>query len=130
DTALVSVLTQIVQLDDKLDEHDISKVRELVSLYEKLGRYRDLLTNQQRLGEWTLHIEEKKTLYRAVARRWLDQFSNVQNATDAYAELLKVSPDDNEARERLEELYRKRRAWPALYELYEAELGRSEGAAR
>lgn len=130
DTALVSVLNQIVQLDDKLDEHDIHEVRELVSLYEKLGRYRDLLTNQQRLAEWTDDVEEKKDLYRAVARRWLEQFSNVQNATEAYAELLKVAPDDTEARERLEELYRKRRAWPALYELYESELKAAEGAAR
>jgi tetratricopeptide (TPR) repeat protein len=68
DTALVSVLNQIVQLDDKLDEHDILEVRELVALYEKLGRYRDLLTNQQRLAEWTEDLEEKKSLYRAVAR--------------------------------------------------------------
>ncbi|HWO13692.1 MAG TPA: hypothetical protein VNN80_29520, partial [Polyangiaceae bacterium] len=130
DTALVSVLNQIVQLDDKLDERDIVEIRELVSLYEKLGRFRDLLTNQQKLAEWTKDPDEKKFLYRAIARRWLEQFSNVQNATDAYAELFKIAPDDMEARERLEELYRKRRAWPALYELYESELETSEGAAR
>lgn len=130
DTALVSVLNQIVQLDDKLDEHDIVEVRELVALYEKLGRYRDLLTYQQKLAEWTKDVEEKKNLYRAVARRWLEQFSNVQNATEAYAELLKIASDDVEARERLEELYRKRRAWPALYELYEGELASAEGNAR
>lgn len=130
DTALVSVLNQIVQLDDKLDERDIVEIRELVSLYEKLGRFRDLLTNQQKLAEWTKDPEEKKSLYRAIARRWLEQFSNVQNATEAYAELFKLAPDDGEARERLEELYRKRRAWPALYELYESELATTEGAAR
>ncbi len=130
DTALVSVLNQIVQLDDKLDERDIVEIRELVNLYEKLGRFRDLLTNQQKLAEWTKDLDEKKSLYRAIARRWLEQFSNVQNATEAYAELFKLAPDDGEARERLEELYRKRRAWPALYELYESELATTEGAAR
>src|SRR5262249_6547847 len=33
DTALLSVLTQIVQLDNKLDEHDVVEMRELVGLY-------------------------------------------------------------------------------------------------
>lgn len=130
DTALVSVLNQIVQLDDKLDEQDILEVRELVGLYEKLGRWRDLLTNQRRLAELTSDVEEKKNLYRAVARRWLEQFSNVQNATEAYAELFKLAPDDAEARDRLVDLYQKRRAWPALYELYAGELETAEGPTR
>ena len=128
DTALLSVLGQIVQLDDKLDEQDVVEMRELVALYDKLGRHRDLITNQMKLAEITPDIEEKKELYRAAARRWLDQFSNAQNATDAYAALLKVAPDDREARERLEELYRKRRAWAPLYELYAADLKQAEGA--
>jgi len=130
DTALVSVLNQIVQLDEKLDENDIAEVRELVQLYEKLGRWRELLTNQLRLAELTSDEEEKIALYRSAARRWLEQFSNVQNATEAYEALLGVAPADREARERLEELYRKRRAWPALYELFQRELEASEGAER
>ncbi len=130
DTALVSVLNQIVQLDEKLDENDVVEVRELVQLYEKLGRWRELLTNQLRLAELTSDEDEKKALYRSAARRWLDQFSNVQNATEAYEALLKVAPGDREARERLEELYRKRRAWPALYELFQRELETSEAAER
>ncbi len=127
DTALVSVLNQIVQLDEKLDEKDVDEVRELVGLYEKLGRWRDLLTNQLRLAEITPDVAEKKEFYRSAARRWLEQFSNVQNAIEAYEALLAVDPSDTEARERLHELYRKRRAWPALYELYEKELADLQG---
>lgn len=130
ETALVSVLNQIVQLDEKLDENDVAEVRELVQLYDKLQRWRDLLTNQLRLAEITPDPNEKKELYRAVARRWLEQFSNVQNATDAYEALLKVEPTDAEARERLAELYKKRRAWPALYDLYEREVAELEGNAK
>lgn len=130
DTALVSVLNQIVQLDEKLDENDVTEVRELVQLYEKLQRWRDLLTNQLRLAEITPDPTEKKELYRAVARRWLEQFSNVQNATDAYEALFKVDPTDAEARERLAELYKKRRAWPALFELYQREVEALEGEAK
>ena len=38
--------------------------------------------------------DEKAELYRAAARRWLEQFSNVQNAVEAYEELLEVDADD------------------------------------
>ncbi|MGC4094943.1 MAG: hypothetical protein QM756_44905 [Polyangiaceae bacterium] len=130
DTALLSVLNQIVQLDDKLDEHDVLELREIVSLYEKLGRHRELITHQIKLAEVSPDVEEKRELYRAAARRWLEQFSNVQNATEAYAKLLAVAPDDREARERLEELYRKRRAWNELYALYSTEIERAEGATK
>ncbi|MCC6215752.1 MAG: tetratricopeptide repeat protein [Polyangiaceae bacterium] len=130
DTALVTVLHQIVQLDDKVDADDVAELRELVALYEKLGRFRDLLTHQTKLAEVTPDTEEKKALYRAVARRWLEQFSNAQNATEAYEALLALDASDSEARERLDELYRKRRAWPALFELYEKQAARTEGPAQ
>ncbi|MEB2314045.1 MAG: tetratricopeptide repeat protein [Sorangiineae bacterium] len=130
ETALVTVLNQIVQLDEKLDENDIVEVRELAQLYEKLGRWRELLTTQLKLADLSSDTDEKQALYRAVARRWLEQFSNVQNATEAYEALLGVAPGDREARDRLEELYRKRRAWPQLYELFERELTGAEGSER
>jgi tetratricopeptide (TPR) repeat protein len=126
ETALLSVLNQIVQLDDKLDEHDVLELREIVALYEKLGRHRELITHQMKLADVTPDVEEKRELYRAAARRWLEQFSNVQNATEAYAKLLALSPGDREARERLDELYRKRRAWPELYQLYASDLENTE----
>jgi len=130
DTALLSVLNQIVQLDDKLDEHDAEEMRELVGLYDKLGRHRDLITHQLKLAEITPDLEEKKELYRAAARRWLEQFSNAQNATEAYAALLKIAPTDVEAHERLEDLYRKRRAWDKLFDLYTSDLETAEGGAK
>jgi tetratricopeptide (TPR) repeat protein len=126
DTALVSVLNQIAQLDP----NDASVARELVVLYEKLGRWRDLLTSQQRLAVLTNDPSEKIELMRSAGRRWLDQFSNVQNATQAFEALLEVSPGDREAIDRLRELYKKRRAWPALYKLYETELPTTSGAER
>jgi len=130
DTALLSVLNQIVQLDEKLDEHDVEEIREIVQLYDKLGRARDMITYQLKLADITPDLEEKQRLFRSAGRRWLDQFSNAQNAAEAYAALLKLDPSDREARERLEELYRKRRAWPQLFELFEVELSDTQGPAR
>ncbi|HSU38800.1 MAG TPA: hypothetical protein VLJ38_04500, partial [Polyangiaceae bacterium] len=130
DTALLSVLNQIVQLDDKLDEHDVGEMREIVTLYDRLGRARDMITYQLKLAEITPDLEEKKELYRLAGRRWLEQFSNAQNAADAYAALLKLDPKDREARERLEELYRKRRAWSQLYGLFQIEHSDALGPMR
>ena len=70
DTALVTVLTQIVQIDDK----DIEAIRDLVRVYEALQRWRDLLTFQQKLADLSEDPAEKITLYRATAQRWLEQF--------------------------------------------------------
>lgn len=130
DTALVGVLNQIVQLDGKLDEHDVGEVRELVQLHEKLGRPRELLVSKKLLAEIVLDREEKKSLYRAMGRAWLDQFSQVQHAIEAFAALHELDPLDAEALERLDELYRKRRSWKELYELYREQLARKEGIAR
>lgn len=126
DTSLLTVLTQILQID----EDDMAAVRSLTAVYESLGRWRDLLNMQQRLATLTADLDEKKDLLRAVARRWLDQFSNVQNAIGAYEALLEVEPEDDEAQSKLVELYKKRRAWPRLFEIYETQLARLEGQAR
>src|SRR5205814_7678673 len=94
------------------------------------GRARDLLASQQRLAELVSDPAEKAELFRIIARRWLEQFSNVQNATTAYESLLKALPGDEEACKNLSELYKKRRAWPQLYELYQGQLRTLEGSAR
>src|SRR5262249_43251293 len=95
-----------------------------------LGRWRDLLAYQQRLAELSDNHVEKVNLYRAAARRWLDQFSNVQNAVSAYEALLDLEPADVEAQQRLRELYQKRRSWPQLYGLYEKQAMAVDGQER
>lgn len=127
DSALVTVLSQITQLDPT----DADAVRELARVFEALGRFRDLLAMQTRLAELEPDAEAKAELYRAVGRRWLEQFSNVQNALDAFEKLRRVMPSDREAFDKLRELYVKRRAYKALYELLESEAAAvSETVAR
>jgi predicted O-linked N-acetylglucosamine transferase (SPINDLY family) len=113
DSALVTVLSQIVQLAPD----NVDALRELSRVYEQLGRWRDLLNVQTRLAELETRPAAKTELYRTIAKRWLDQFSNVQNASEAYEKLLEVTPSDEDAMARLRELYTKRRAYRPLYEL-------------
>ena len=126
DNSLLTTLTQILQLD----EEDIGAVRDLVKVYESLGRWRDLLNTQQQLAALTKDKAEKVRLLRAVARRWLDQFSNAQNAIGAYEQLLETTGDDLEARDKLRELYKKRRQWDKLYQLYRSQVDSVEGELR
>ncbi|HEV3192694.1 MAG TPA: hypothetical protein VGY54_19435, partial [Polyangiaceae bacterium] len=113
DSALITVLTQIIQLDPT----DLGSVRELVRVYEALQRWRDLLAAQARQAELEPEPTVKVELFRTIARRWLDQFSNVQNAVESYEKLRLVEPGDREALDRLKDLYAKRRAYQPLYDL-------------
>lgn len=117
DTALVNILGQILQLDDR----DIDAVRELCRVFESLQRWRDLLVHQQKLAELSQDSDEKLALLQAAGKRWLEQFQNVQNATEVYERIFELDPSDAAARERLRELYTRRRAWPQLYALLEKE---------
>lgn len=126
DTALVTVLSQVCQLEP----NDPEAVRQLARVYEVLGRWRDLLTAQARLAELETDAGARGELFRAIARRWLEQFNNVQNAVEAYEKLYEVSPRDEEANTKLKELYGKRRAYKPLYDLLKGESERTEGEAR
>ena len=119
DSALVTVLTQVVQLAPT----DLGSVRELVRVYESLQRWRDLLAMQARQAELEPDPQVQVGLWRAIARRWLDQFSNVQNAVEAYERLRRIDPNDAEAVGKLKELYSKRRAYKPLFDLLESQAG-------
>jgi tetratricopeptide (TPR) repeat protein len=122
DSALLAALTQLSQLAPD----DADTVRELVRVYDALGRVRDLLTAQARLAELEKTKSVKAELWRQVARRWLEQFSNVQNAMEAYEKVLESEPADAESIGKLRELYVKRRAFKPLYDLYEREAASME----
>ncbi|WP_394849047.1 tetratricopeptide repeat protein [Pendulispora brunnea] len=122
DSALVTVLSQI----STLDPEDKDAARELARVYAALGRWREMLATQARVAELETDIGARTEIYREVARRWLEQFSNMQNAVDAYEKLLDASPDDREANQKLRELYTKRRAYKPLYDLLARQVERLE----
>lgn len=118
DSALVSVLSQLSQI---LPE-DKDVLRELVTVFEKLGRHRDVLLAQDKLAILEEEPSVRAEIYRVVARKWLEQFTNVQNAIETYEKLREVQPKDREARDKLRELYTKRRAYRPLAELLRQEI--------
>jgi golgin subfamily B member 1 len=126
DTALVPVLNQLVQLDP----NDVDAVREQVRIYESLNRPRDLVTAQTRLAELEPNSASRAELWRAVARQWLEKFSNIQNAIEAYEKVLENLDGDEEATAKLRELYGKRRNFKQLYDLLSKMRARAAGEER
>ncbi|MBI2392597.1 MAG: hypothetical protein HYV09_23635 [Deltaproteobacteria bacterium] len=126
DTALVPILNQLVALDP----NDVEAVREQVRIYEALNRPRDLVTAQTRLAELEPNSANRAELWRAVARQWLEKFSNIQNALEAYEKVLENVDGDEEATAKLRELYGKRRNFKQLYDLLAKMRVRAAGAER
>jgi tetratricopeptide (TPR) repeat protein len=126
DTALVPILNQLVQLDP----NDVDAVREQVRIYEALNRPRDLVTAQTRLAELEPVSANRAELWRAVARQWLEKFSNIQNAIEAYEKVLENLDGDEEATAKLRELYGKRRNFKQLYDLLGKMRARAAGDER
>ena len=126
DSALVTVLGQLLQLDDQ----DADAVRELCRVYETLQRWRDLLVHQQKLAELSGDREEKLALLHSAGKRWLEQFQNVQNATEVYERIFQIDASDAVAKERLRELYTRRRAWQPLYSMLQKEAELAVGTDR
>jgi len=126
DTALVPILNQLVHLDP----NDVEAVREQVRIYEALNRPRDLVTAQTKLAELEPVSANRAELWRAVARQWLEKFSNIQNAIEAYEKVLENLDGDEEATAKLRELYGKRRNFKQLYDLLGKMRARAAGDER
>ncbi len=83
-----------------------------------------------RLAEPRARCWREGELYRAAGRRRLEQFSNVQNAVEAFEKLREARARRSRGRRRSsKELYGKRRAYRQLYELYEFGVESLTGAA-
>lgn len=126
DTALVPLLNQLVTLDP----NDVDAVREQVRIYDSLNRPRDLVTAQTKLAELEPTAANRAELWRAVARQWLEKFSNIQNAIEAYEKVLENLDGDEEATAKLRELYGKRRNFKQLYDLLAKMRARAVGDER
>ncbi len=123
ETTLVTIYSQVVELapDDR------EALLELARIDEALGRWREWLAVQGKLAAIEDEPATKAERFRGIARRWLEQFSNAQQATEAYEQVLAIAPNDAEAFAKLQELYQKRRAYPALATLLEGFVAASGG---
>jgi len=110
-----------------LDPGDSEAVDALMEMYEKLGRWNDLVKILETMVSQAEDKEEKITLLMRLVRLWIDRFSNLNKAVEPLEQILEIDPANPEAGGILKNIYEKRRAWKPLLDLYGRELEFMEG---
>ena len=97
----IGALRNLIELAPK----DIEAVRMLQSLLRKHARYQDLLMALER--ELEIGSPDPLRVRKEIARVWHQRLKNKFEAKDAWKRVLKLAPDDADARAALERLDRK-----------------------
>ena len=122
DLTAVNTLQQVL----KIDPSDMAALDKLVSLYEGMKRWPDLVGT---LGKKAPYIEdevERVELYLRIAGLYIEKFSNQAEAIKAFEKVLEIDPENHQAIRHLLEVYEKRRDWEKLIGLREREIDRTE----
>ncbi|MDP3279247.1 MAG: hypothetical protein Q8Q09_28915 [Deltaproteobacteria bacterium] len=99
----IDALRTLVEIAPK----DRAVLRTFQILLRNHGRFQDLLLAYER--ELEQGTDNKVEVYRAIARTWHQDLRNNFEAKDAWKRVLKLAPEDPEARAALETLERKKR---------------------
>ncbi len=113
-----------------LQPENQSAQKELIEIYDKEGRWNDLVNILNTRAQATEDTEEKIGLLNRMAQIWIDQFNNFNRAMGPLEEILALEPTNHQAIETLKKVYLKRRAWRPLLELLEREVDFLEGEAK
>ncbi len=96
---------------------DRETLEELAGLYERIGRWNDLVQVLQRLADVEEEPARRIERLLRVADVWLERFSNYSQAARPLEAVLAIDPEHRQALARLKEIYRRRRAWAQLYDV-------------
>ncbi len=122
DTLATRTLDQALELQPG----NLSIYDRLAALYESRKRWPDLVKTLDAKAE---HLQEhgaKVELRLAIARLYIERFSNQAEAIKSFEVVLELEPDNEEATRHLLEVYEKRRDWEKLISLREREITRTE----
>ncbi|MFO0563630.1 MAG: hypothetical protein U0269_36735 [Polyangiales bacterium] len=100
----IEALRQLVEIAPK----DLNALHLLQDTLSQHGRYQDLLMALER--ELEVGTPDKASVNRSIARVWDQQLRNAFEAKDAWKRVLKLVPDDEEAKSALERLDKKKKA--------------------
>ena len=105
----------------------------LQARYIESARWNDLIGIYKRRVDAAQTAGDEESLvglHRQIAQLWIDKFSNPNQAITHLEAILELRPRDEAAIGQLVEIYRHRKDWRALYQIYRKQLGLLEGAAR
>ncbi|HEU0029409.1 MAG TPA: tetratricopeptide repeat protein [Kofleriaceae bacterium] len=102
----------------KIDPDNRRATDELANKFRALGRWNDLIAVLTRKSEVPdVPDAERIALLREIADLWSERFGNFANAIKPLERILELAPGDDNALNRLKDIYTKRRQWRALIDV-------------
>lgn len=123
DDAAVDALREVLGLDSR----NFTAILALDRLYERLGRYSDLVELIPREFDLLDDPKEARDLRLRLGRLWEEKLGDNLTAIEVYTQVLQESPDHPTALSALERLYEKEGLWEELIEIYKAEVRIARG---
>jgi tetratricopeptide (TPR) repeat protein/tRNA A-37 threonylcarbamoyl transferase component Bud32 len=113
-----------------IEPQDIEALRGLDRIYNRTGKYRELLDNLQRQLAAAATPRQKITLYERMATLHDEEFLDHARAADCLEEILVIDPTNDTALTMLPRHYRAKARWEKLEELYERHAAATVDDAR
>lgn len=118
DTEAIRRYKDVLELDARHPE----ALRGLDRVYSKLGRFQDLLENLRQQIEAAATPRQKVTLWERVAALYEEEFIDPRQAADAFENVIKLDPNNENALTALVRLYRGLERWEDVASLYERHI--------
>lgn len=109
----------------KLAPGDRGTLDELAEKYESMGRWNDLIALLSKEAERETDRARQVESFLRVASLWIDHFANYNQATAPLEKVIALDPENRQALVQLKDIYARKRAWKALYDV----LGREKAVA-
>lgn len=106
----------------ELAPDDEEALRALSETYEGMGRWNDLIQVLSRQADATEDAAHKVDLLSKVASLWIERFANYNQATKPLEQIVEIEPEHRGALASLKEIYGKKRAWAALFDVLQKEV--------
>ena len=113
-----------------IEPQDIEALRGLDRIYNRTGKYRELLDNLQRQLSAAATPRQKINLYERMATLHDEEFLDHARAADCLEEILGIDPTNDTALTMLPRHYRATSRWEKLEELYERHANATADDAR
>jgi tetratricopeptide (TPR) repeat protein len=131
---LIPIYRDALQLDSMLMQvygeilvvspYDAEALDALSDLYEKSGRWNELIHVLDKKAEVAPEPADKVALYLRISELWMERFGNMNQAIGPLERVLRLQPDHARALTELKDIFTKKRKWESLYGVLarEAEL--------
>ena len=105
----------------EVDAEELARLDEALAKFTEQKRWSDVIKTTIAKAELVVDPQEKAELWAQAGRLYLERSSNQAEAIKCFAAVLELEPSNQEAIDRLKEMYEKRRDWERLIEVMKLE---------